>query len=216
MDVGADRAVVLVPARARGPDAPIQVVDDVGEIELAPPVGEGALRSLCNRGLRDLVVVLAVCGEQIQRVAPGMLAPVVRARDLAAAKDAPIRDEALLGHSLHDAADPLAGGGNHGRGVNRKCQRASLRGKSYMPEMAGRAGPPPRPSVALTAVGNPETYLVDDGLWKRARLEPSLGWRLHDLSTRIGAYWANLRHPRGARRGPVLAATEAILSGRSR
>jgi hypothetical protein len=28
------RAVVLVPARARGPDASIQVVDDVGEIEL--------------------------------------------------------------------------------------------------------------------------------------------------------------------------------------
>jgi hypothetical protein len=89
VDVGADRAVVLVPARARGPDAPFQVVDDVGEIELAPPVGEGALRSLGNRGPRDLVVELAVCGEQIQRVAPGMLTPVVRARDLAAAKDPP-------------------------------------------------------------------------------------------------------------------------------
>ena len=56
VDVGADRAVVLVPARARGPDAPIQVVDDVGELELAPPVGEGELRSLGNCGPRDLFV----------------------------------------------------------------------------------------------------------------------------------------------------------------
>jgi hypothetical protein len=37
-----------------------------------------------------------------------------------------------------------------------------------------------------------------------------------DRADRIGAYWATPRHTRGARRGPVLAATEAILSGRSR
>jgi hypothetical protein len=37
-----------------------------------------------------------------------------------------------------------------------------------------------------------------------------------DRADRIGAYWATPRHPRGARRNPVLAATEAILSGRSR
>jgi len=30
----------------------------------------------------------------------------------------------------------------------------SLRGKSYMPEMGGRLGPPPRPSFALTARRN--------------------------------------------------------------
>ena len=43
----------------------------------------------------------------------------------------------------------------------------------------------------MTTVGNPETYLVDDGLWKRARLEPFNGWSLHDLSTQIGTYWGN-------------------------
>jgi hypothetical protein len=37
-----------------------------------------------------------------------------------------------------------------------------------------------------------------------------------DRADRIGAYWATPRHPRGARRDPVLPATEAILSGRSR
>jgi hypothetical protein len=49
-----------------------------------------------------------------------------------------------------------------------------------------------RPSVALTAVGNPETYLVDDGLWKRARLEPFTRMAPAHLSSRIGPYWGNL------------------------